>query len=144
MKSATGRWVSGDDFYGRDQELALLGQHVRDGNHILLTGQRRMGKTSIARELGQRLENEGWHFLFVDVERAMDSADVVALLAEEMHGIQSMASRLRESMRQMMKNVEEVSASQFRLKVRAGSPQATGRGTARTCCANARITSGQH
>lgn len=70
--------------------------------------------------MGQRFQNKGWHSLFVDVERAADSADVVALLAEEMHGIQSMTSRLRESMRQLMENVEEVSASQFRLKVRAG------------------------
>ena len=36
----------------------------------LLTGQRRMGKTSIVRELGRRLESEGWVFLFVDVEGA--------------------------------------------------------------------------
>ena len=120
MKSATGRWVSGDDFFGREQELAVLGRHVRDGNHILLTGQRRMGKTSLAQESGRRLRDDGWIFLFVDVERAADSADVVALLAEEMHGIQSLASRFQEFKRQFLENVEEVSASQFRLKVRAG------------------------
>ena len=49
MKSATGRWVSGDDFFDRESELRILDARVRAGNHTLLTGQRRMGKTSIVR-----------------------------------------------------------------------------------------------
>ena len=60
MKSATGRWVSGDDFFNRQKELVLLKSRIRDGNHILLTGQRRMGKTSLAQEVGRRLRAEGW------------------------------------------------------------------------------------
>lgn len=51
--------MQGDDFFGRDTELALLTERVTDGNHVLLTGQRRMGKTSLARELGRRLERDG-------------------------------------------------------------------------------------
>ena len=47
MKSSTGRWVSGDDFFDRERELRILENRVREGNHVLLTGQRRMGKTSI-------------------------------------------------------------------------------------------------
>ena len=58
MKSATGRWVSGDDFFNRESELSILEQRIRDGNHVLLTGQRRMGKTSVAQELGRRLESQ--------------------------------------------------------------------------------------
>lgn len=54
MRSSPGRWVQGNDFFGREAELALLSERVADGNHVLLTGQRRMGKTSLARELGRR------------------------------------------------------------------------------------------
>lgn len=56
MKSSTGRCVSGDDFFDHEPELRLLESRVRDGNHLLLTGQRRMGKASVSRELGWRLE----------------------------------------------------------------------------------------
>ena len=56
MKISTGRWVSDDDSFNRDVELQVLEARVCDGNHTLLTGQRRMGKTSIVRELGRRLE----------------------------------------------------------------------------------------
>ena len=82
MKSSTGRWVSGDDFFNREKELSILETYVRDHNHVLLTGQRRMGKTSIARELGRRLELEGWTFLFADVEAATRAEDAIADIAE--------------------------------------------------------------
>ncbi len=81
MKLATGRWVSGNDFVDRESGLRVLDARVRAGNHVLLTGQRRMGKTSIARELGRRLEGHGWIFLFTDVEGATGEEDVVANLA---------------------------------------------------------------
>ena len=58
MKSSTGPWVRGDDFFDREAELDTLGTRVREGNHVLLSGQRRMGKTSIVQELGRRLEME--------------------------------------------------------------------------------------
>ena len=75
MRPTAGRWVSGDDFFDREPELRVLQSHVQDRNHLLLTGQRRMGKTSIARELGRRLEATGWIFLFADVEGSTCAED---------------------------------------------------------------------
>ena len=121
MRSSTGRWVSGDDFFGRDRELRVLEARVRDTNHVLLTGQRRMGKTSIARELGRRLECKGWVFLFTDVEGATCSEDVVASVAEAVYPVRSISSRLATVMRRWIsESVEEVSALDFRVKIRAG------------------------
>ena len=60
MRVSTGRWVSGEDFFDREAELRLLDNLVREHNHVLLTGQRRMGKTSLTRELGRRLKADGW------------------------------------------------------------------------------------
>ena len=121
MKSSTGRWVSGDDFFDREPELRLLESRVRDGNHVLLTGQRRMGKTSIARELGRRLESQGWTSLFTDVEDATCPEDVIADIAEAVHPIRSISSRFAATMgRWLDENVEEISASDFRVKIRAG------------------------
>ena len=47
MQSATGRWVVGADFFGRDAELRSLERRIHARNHVLLSGQRRVGKTSI-------------------------------------------------------------------------------------------------
>lgn len=146
MKSAVGPWVTGEDFFGRDAEMAVLRQHAQDGNHILLTGQRRMGKTSIARELGRRLrEEDGWIPLFVDVEHATSSEDVVALLAEQVYRIPSTpgsalrrnALRLRAFVERTVGKLAAAEAFKARLEFRkaltAGSWARHGRELLREC-----------
>ena len=120
MRPTAGRWVSGDDFFDREGELRVLESHVRDRNHLLLTGQRRIGKTSIARELGQRLERDGWIFLFADLEGSTCPEDAVATIAKETYRIQPIASRLGRGVKEWFEeNIEEVGAHGFRAKIRA-------------------------
>ena len=102
MKSSTGRWVSGPDFFDRESELRVLDERVRAGNHVLLTGQRRMGKTSLARELGRRLESAGWVFLFADVEGATCPEDVIADLAQAAHPLRARLTRFATGMRRLV------------------------------------------
>lgn len=121
IKSSTGRWVVGEDFFDREKELQLLESHVTGGNHVLLTGQRRMGKTSIARELGRRLKGKGWIPLFADVEGATCPEDVITDIAEALHPIRPVWSRVSGSFKRFFgENIEEFSAHLFRLKFRAG------------------------
>lgn len=121
MKPSTGRWVSGDDFFDREAELKVLERQVRDGNHVLLTGQRRMGKTSVARELGRRLETQGWVFLFADVEGASSPEDLVAAIAKATHPIRAISSRVAGAMSRFIKeHIDEINAHEFGLKFRAG------------------------
>ena len=121
MNSATGRPVSGDDFFDRESELQGLESRVCDSNHVLLTGQRRMGKTSVARELGRRLTARHWVFLFTDVEGADSEEDVIAAIADAFHrevGISQ--SRFVQGLQHWLKaNVEELGTFDFRVKIRA-------------------------
>ena len=121
MKSSTGPWVSGDDFFDREAELDRLGTRVREGNHILLSGQRRMGKTSIVQELGRRLEADGWIFLFIDIEGAKCGEDVIAGIAGVAHPIRPIASRFAQNVKGWVsENVEEIGALDFSVKIRGG------------------------
>ena len=121
MRSSTGRWVSGDNFFDRERELQILETRVQDRNHVLLTGQRRMGKTSIVQELGRRLAPKGWIFLSTDVEGATCAEDAIASIAAAVHPVRPIASRFATTMRRWVSDkVEEVSAAEFRLKIRAG------------------------
>lgn len=121
MRSSTGRWVVGEDFFDRERELRALEASVGDGNHILLTGQRRMGKTSVARELGRRLEASGWISLFVDVESANSEEDVVADIARSMHRVRATHDRVFDIFRKWFEDhVDEIGALEFRVKFRAG------------------------
>ena len=124
MKSSTGRWVSGEDFFDREGELELLEARVRDGNHMVMTGQRRMGKTSVLRELGRRLEQRGWVFLFADVEADRSEEDLIASLAKAIHPVTPISARLLRGMRRglgrLVGRIDKVSAHQFAVRFRAG------------------------
>ena len=121
MRSSTGRWVSGDDFFDREAEMEMLARKVRERNHVLLSGQRRMGKTSILQELGRRLENEGWIFFFVDVEGALCPEDAVAGMARAVHRVRPIALRFAASMKEFVTaNFEEIGAGDFSVKIRGG------------------------
>ena len=85
MKPATDRRVTGDDFFGREADLRQLESQVRNRNPVLLTGQRRIGKTSIVRELGHRMEAKGWTFLFADVEGATSPEEFVTEIAKAVY-----------------------------------------------------------
>ncbi|MCY4078125.1 MAG: ATP-binding protein, partial [Acidobacteria bacterium] len=75
LKKAGSNWVDGDRFFDREREIDILKARVRDGTHTLLTAQRRIGKTSLVRELLRRLRAEGdFETVFVDLEDATTAA----------------------------------------------------------------------
>ena len=121
MRSSTGRWVSGENFFNREPDLEILKQHVHDHNNILLTGQRRMGKTSLMQELGRQLQDNGWSFLFCDVEAAQCPEDVIAEIAYSAHSVQSPLKRFIRGMGRwwIRKDIEELDVLRFRIKIRA-------------------------
>ena len=79
LKKAGANWVEGDRFFDREVELEALAERVRNGTHTLLTAQRRMGKTSLVRELLRRLDEEG--------RREATLEDVERVYTNEMLGV---------------------------------------------------------
>ena len=141
MKISTGRWVSGKDFFDREQDLKILKQRVQDHNHILLTGQRRMGKTSIIQELGRQLQEDGWAYLFCDVEGAKCPEDVISELAYSARIARVSIKQVTDKMgRWVKKNIEAVGVHEFLFRLRAGIDpgnwKQVGRGLLRDCSKN--------
>lgn len=82
LRKGGSNWVEGDRFFDREVELEILTDRMRDGIHTLVTAQRRMGKTSLVRELLRRLAEGGeFETVFVDLEAALDQADAIAEIA---------------------------------------------------------------
>lgn len=82
LEKTLGSPVEGKKFFDREHEIALLSERVREGNHTLLVGQRRMGKTSVVRELLRRLQaTDEFATVFVDFEDAQSPAETVVELA---------------------------------------------------------------
>ena len=82
LRKAGANWVEGDRFYNREVELEALRERVGHGTHTPLTAQRRMGKTSLVRELLRLLEDEDrFATVFVDLEASSTPQDAVAEMA---------------------------------------------------------------
>ncbi|WP_419165518.1 ATP-binding protein [Candidatus Palauibacter sp.] len=124
LRKAGGNWVEGDRFFDREVEIEALMERVGDGIHTLVTAQRRMGKTSLVRELLRRLRVQGdFATVFVDLEDAVTAADAVVEIAAAARGVRSTWGRMTDWIGQSssaaVDRIEELGMSELRVKLRA-------------------------
>ena len=124
LRKAGANWVEGERFFDREAELEALAERARDGSHTLLTAQRRMGKTSLVRELLRRLGQEGrFETVFVDLEDAGTPADAVAEIGARARSVQGAWPRIKSgfanALREAGDRVDSVSVSEVQVKLRA-------------------------
>ncbi|MCY4229863.1 MAG: ATP-binding protein [Alphaproteobacteria bacterium] len=124
LRKAGGNWVDGDRFFDREVELEALAERVRHGNNTLLTAQRRMGKTSLVRELLRRLKETGEiEPIFVDLEAARDPADAIAEIsvqAKEAMGAWARVKRVFGNVLRQADRIDELAVADVKVKLRAG------------------------
>ena len=125
LRKAGANWVEGDRFYNREVDLEALTERVRDGTHTLLTAQRRMGKTSLVRELLRVLAERGeFEPVFVDLEAASTSEDAVAEIAVQSRHAHDAWDRIKSGfvnvLRDLGDRVDTLSLSDIQVKLRAG------------------------
>ena len=107
LRKAGWIWVDGDRFFDREVEIKALEARVRDGIHTLLTAQRRMGKTSLIRELFRRMSIEGSsETIFVDLEGTSDPADAIAEIGVQSMSAQGVWRRIKSRFANILSEVE--------------------------------------
>ena len=114
LKKAGGSWVTGDRFFGRERELKVLEERVREGIHTLLSAPRRIGKTSLVRELLRRLEENGEiKAVFVDLEAATNPPEAIATIA-------SRSVPVRHAMKELLfrRDIKEIGIKGIRVESR--------------------------
>ena len=60
--------VTGDDFYGRNIELARAHGYLNEGQSLLLSAPRRIGKSSLAKKLIADKRAENWKCIYIDLQ----------------------------------------------------------------------------
>lgn len=89
MRNITGTPVDGDNFFGRQAELAEL-LRLLDDHDILLLGPRRVGKTSIGRRLMAEVQaQKNWLAVEVNVASCNHERELVAKLARALTDAQA-------------------------------------------------------
>ena len=121
LKKAGGNWVDGDRFFDREEELLFLQEAVLDGTNVLLTGQRRMGKTSLVREFLRNLKADNEiSTLFVDLQDARDPADAIVKIVSEARGSESLWQKLGRWLGDSLEHLQaEASYADFKFALRA-------------------------
>src|SRR3989454_10111509 len=74
--------VPAADLVGREGYLRRLVERLEDGQHVLVAGPRRIGKTSLVLEALRRLRRRGQHTAYVDCLRAPDPRGLGERLAD--------------------------------------------------------------
>jgi hypothetical protein len=124
LKKSGSNWVTEDRFFDRSLELELLHERIEGRIHTLIAAQRRMGKTSLLRELLRQLEDAGeYETVFVDLEAAGGARDAIAEIAVQAKSVksawQTISAQLLNRARGFGKLVEEIGVSELRIKLRA-------------------------
>lgn len=124
LEKTLGSPVEGKKFFDREHEIEELSERVCEGNHTLLVAQRRMGKTSVVRELLRRLERDGeFATVFVDFEDAQSPAETVVELATASMPIRGVWDRAKGAFANVAatagRRIDEVGLSKLRLKLRS-------------------------
>ena len=74
--------VPSADLVGRESYIRSAAARLADGNHILIAGPRRIGKTSVMLELLRRLRRKGLHTAYIDCMGATDTRGLCERLAD--------------------------------------------------------------
>jgi uncharacterized protein len=127
LKNKYGPWVTGEDFFNRDAEIALLIQNIGSGgNHILIVAPRRVGKTSLIRETFRRLGQNATHYLiFLDIQNCATPEDVMVAMSMGASHYRTLKKKVTDVfstfLKQLSETIETIGAPDLlEIKLREG------------------------
>lgn len=119
LKREVGNWVTGDRFWDREEDIPLFIEHLDDGAHILLIAPRRVGKTSLMREVARRLADR-WVCLHIDLQKAQSPADAMVELSLATKPYLNLWTRTKEAFKNTLAGVESLGVDELTIKLRDG------------------------
>lgn len=117
LVSEVGNWVSGDRFWGRQHEIHELSRLLRDGANVSITAPRRIGKTSLMREVAQRLQGE-FLPIHVDLQSALTPQDVVAELSVASREHRDLHRRVLDIFRGALGSLDGLEVRELAVRIR--------------------------
>ncbi len=123
LVQAHGNWVEGDRFWDRESDTALMIEKLDEGAHILLVAQRRMGKTSLMKEV-KRLVSDRYTCLFVDLQKASSAEDAIVEISIALKPHTTLWGKTKglfsNALTMLAENIEELNLGEIGIKLRAG------------------------
>lgn len=124
LTQANGNWVTGEDrFWNREHEIELFIERLNEGANLYLIAQRRIGKTSLMREVENRIDDE-YICLQLDLQKAKTPEDVIVELSVSTREYSSLWTKTRETFSNILSsttdNLQAVQLDQLRVEIKDG------------------------
>jgi hypothetical protein len=123
LKQAFGNWVEGERFWNRETDIELLIGKLDEGAHILLVAQRRMGKTSLMKEVKRQLNNR-YNCLFIDLQKASSAEDAIVEISLALKPHKSLWLKTKDLfsnvLDKLIGGIEELNLGEIGIRLRAG------------------------
>ena len=119
LQRFTSNWVDGDRFWNRDAEIELCIEYLSQGTHLLLVAPRRIGKTSLMREVGRRLQDK-FLCLHIDLQKAESPADAVVELSLATQQYAPLWEKVKTIFKNVLDQVESVQVNEVGVTLRGG------------------------
>ncbi|MEA5458904.1 hypothetical protein VB796_07640 [Arcicella sp. LKC2W] len=104
MKLSIGKTATGEDFFLRNDVVAEIYEALNEGNHLLLSAPRRVGKTSIIHYIKDN-PTEDYYCVYVDTEDVTDSQTFFKVLLKAIFDIEN-KSRYQKSIEKAGKTIK--------------------------------------
>lgn len=123
LKRALGKVVSGELFWNREKEKELFIEKLREGAHITLVAQRRMGKTSLLAETAKLLKGE-FICIFIDLQQAKGGPDAIVEMGLKIREqYPSLWEKTKGVFGNILDKIEKIGIGEIGITLRAGIPQ---------------------
>jgi hypothetical protein len=123
LERAVGSVVTGDKFWNREKEIELFTELLDDGAHILMAAPRRIGKTSLMREVASRISDR-YYCLHVDLQKSESPADAVAELGKATSPYGKLWGKTKGVFKNILskvtENIETISVDDLTVTLRSG------------------------
>ncbi len=106
LKQGYGNWVVEDQFWDREHEVERLTELLDEGAQVVLVAPRRIGKTSLMREVARRISGR-YICLHVDLEKSFSPADAVVELSVTTHPHRGLWEKTPEMFRNALGSVTD-------------------------------------
>ena len=96
IKNKIGVPVTGEDFFGRVQELSRANRYLDEGQSLLLSAPRRIGKSSLAKKLIANKTSQQWKCIYIDLQGTATKEEFLRTLINSFTGVGLMEKTSRK------------------------------------------------
>ena len=119
MRNRVGPYLTAEDFFDRKEVMDRLVELLERGEHVSLIAQRRIGKTSLLKEI-ERRRKDHLRCLYVDLQSSHDAADAMVAVALAARSCTTLWTKFQGTFSNVLSSVESVGPEELRLRIRDG------------------------